>query len=118
MPFRFAKDIEGFFRAWLVEADHTPRVIRQHVIRLDLILREMGKTADATYTIAQLDAAVSKHNVPPSQLVLFRGTQRRYRLYLPAQGRLTIPPVANPFAVLRDRIIRNSLKCEVLRHPH
>jgi integrase/recombinase XerD len=98
----FASDFEGF-RGWLVAADYTPHVIRQHVIRLDLILREMGKTANATCAIAQLDAAFGKHNVPPSGLVLFRGTQRQYQLYLASHGRLTIPTVANRFAALRDR---------------
>jgi integrase/recombinase XerD len=98
----FGEDLEGF-RAWLVATDYTPRIIRQHVIRLDVILREMGKTADATYAIAQLDSAFGKHNASRSQLVLYRGTQRQYQRYLASQGRLTTPCVADRFAVLRDR---------------
>jgi integrase/recombinase XerD len=102
----FSQEINDF-RVWLEAADYTPGVIRQHVSRLDQVLREMGDRPAEVCTAKHLHAAFGKHDATPAQLVFFRSTQRHYQRYLEARGRLCVPVVPESrFAQLRNRYHR------------
>lgn len=95
------------FRAWLEASDYTPRIIRQHVSRLDYVLREMANTPGATCTAEQLHTAFGKHDASPAQLMFFRSTQRHYQRYLVSRGLLSVPVLQDRFAALRRRYHRD-----------
>jgi integrase/recombinase XerD len=98
----FAHELEDF-RVSLAAEDYTPGIIRQHVIRLDQVLREMASAPGAIRTIEQLHAAFGRHNASPAQLTFFRSTQRHYQRYLASRGRLCAPFVEDRFVALRNR---------------
>lgn len=91
------------FGKWLDASDYSQRMIRQHMINLDQVLREMAKAQGATHTPVQLCVAFGKHDACLRQANLFRSTQHRYQAYLMTRKRLISPAKVDPFASLRDR---------------
>ena len=110
----YFNDLKGF-RASLETADYTAQVVRGHLIRLDKTLREIAAAPGSIYRAAQLRTAFGKHNASRGQLAYYRGTQRRFEIYLASRGRLTLP-APDRFAVLRDRYHRELVEVRGFAH--
>jgi integrase/recombinase XerD len=102
---RFRNELNDF-RAWLDARDYNQRTIRQHLLRLDRVLSEMGREPGATCTAARLRDAFARHHAYPAQLANFRSTEHRYRAFLASQGRLLVKAPTDRFSGLCARYRR------------
>lgn len=104
---RFRPELEEF-AVWLRAAHYTPVILRRHVLRLELTLRDMPAAAPGSiYTATQLQTAFGKQRRPVSRLIWYRGTQHAYQRFLRSQGRFDDERGDCRFAELRRKYARH-----------